>query len=245
MTTRNISLLGATYSAVPAVTLPVSGGGTATFTEVTDTTATASDVASGKYFYTSAGVRTQGTNSGGGGGTIVSKTITTNGTYNASDDNADGYSPVTVNIPSSSWTLIKYDTLTVNTTSTTAAEAGTIACGSSAWTANDVIWVHIRGQSGKRAGYFYGTDAMFVNYRAKNSSTSACSTPAIQVIRVGSNGSYTVATGQYGVFAYSIASNGTITINKRYQSTNTLTINDTFDIYVYKLALPSGLTLFD
>lgn len=66
MTTRNIALLGATYSAVPQVQLPISGGGTATFTEVTDTTATASDVASGKYFYTSAGVRTAGTNSGGG-----------------------------------------------------------------------------------------------------------------------------------------------------------------------------------
>lgn len=67
---QNITLLGATYSAVPAVTLPKQGGGTATFTDVTDTTATASDVASGKYFYTSAGVRTQGTSSGGGGSSM-------------------------------------------------------------------------------------------------------------------------------------------------------------------------------
>lgn len=64
---QNITLLGASYSAVPAVTLPKTGGGTATFTDVTDSTATAADVATGKYFYTSAGVRTQGTNSGGGG----------------------------------------------------------------------------------------------------------------------------------------------------------------------------------
>lgn len=64
---QNITLLGASYSAVPAVQLPKTGGGTATFTDVTDTTAAAADVASGKYFYTSAGVRTQGTNSGGGG----------------------------------------------------------------------------------------------------------------------------------------------------------------------------------
>lgn len=62
---QNITLLGASYSAVPAVNLPKTGGGTATFTDVTDTTAGASDVASGKYFYTSAGVKTQGTNSGG------------------------------------------------------------------------------------------------------------------------------------------------------------------------------------
>lgn len=64
---QNITLWGATYSAVPAVTLPKSGGGTATFTDVTDTTAAAADVATGKYFYTASGVRTQGTNSGGGG----------------------------------------------------------------------------------------------------------------------------------------------------------------------------------
>lgn len=64
---QNITLLGASYSAVPAVTLPKTGGGTASFTDVTDTTATAADVASGKYFYTAAGVRTQGTSSGGGG----------------------------------------------------------------------------------------------------------------------------------------------------------------------------------
>lgn len=62
---QNITLLGALYTGVPAVTLPKTGGGTATFTDVTDTTATASDVASGKYFYTSSGVRTQGTSSGG------------------------------------------------------------------------------------------------------------------------------------------------------------------------------------
>ena len=97
---QNITLLGASYSDVPAVTLPKTGGGTASFTDVTDTTATASDVAAGTYFYTAAGVRTEGTGSGGGGvivtqtqdaggGTIVeitatpisgTKSITANGT---------------------------------------------------------------------------------------------------------------------------------------------------------------------
>lgn len=54
-------------------------------------------------FFTSAGsgAFTAGPDipSGGGGGTIVSKSITENGTYNASSDNADGYSPVTVSVP--------------------------------------------------------------------------------------------------------------------------------------------------
>ena len=65
---QNITLLGASYSDVPAVELPKTGGGTASFTDVSDTTATASDVASGKYFYTAAGAKVQGT---GGGGSVV------------------------------------------------------------------------------------------------------------------------------------------------------------------------------
>lgn len=57
---QNISLWGANYSAVPSVNLPKTGGGTASFTDVTDTTAAAADVATGKYFYTSAGTKTSG-----------------------------------------------------------------------------------------------------------------------------------------------------------------------------------------
>lgn len=37
--------------------------------------------------------------SGGGGSTLITKTITENGTYTATDDSADGYSEVTVNVP--------------------------------------------------------------------------------------------------------------------------------------------------
>lgn len=59
---QNITLLGASYSAVPAVNLPKTGGGTATFTDTTPTTASASDVSSGKYFFTANGVLTLGTN---------------------------------------------------------------------------------------------------------------------------------------------------------------------------------------
>lgn len=42
----------------------------------------------------------------GGTGTLIEKTITSNDTYNAADDNADGYSKVTVNVPSAEPTLI-------------------------------------------------------------------------------------------------------------------------------------------
>jgi len=63
---QNITLLGASYSAVPAVELPKTGGGTARFDDVTVTTATAEDVAQGKVFVASDGSITTGTASGGG-----------------------------------------------------------------------------------------------------------------------------------------------------------------------------------
>jgi len=43
---------------------------------------------------------------GGGGSTLIEKSISANGTYNASSDNADGYSKVTVDIPSGGHTVI-------------------------------------------------------------------------------------------------------------------------------------------
>lgn len=71
-----------------------------TLMDISDTTATAADVAQGKYFYTSGGVKTQGSASSGST-TLISKSITANGVYDAEDDSADGYSDVTVNVANS------------------------------------------------------------------------------------------------------------------------------------------------
>lgn len=80
---QNVTVAGASYSDVPSVALPKTGGGTSSFYDVSDTTAAASDVASGKYFYTAAGVKTEGTSSGGGATNVVTGTFTTSSTTGA------------------------------------------------------------------------------------------------------------------------------------------------------------------
>lgn len=64
--------------------------------------ATAEDVTEGKTFTSAAGFKEVGTHVCSGGSTpkLIEKTITENGTYNAADEGADGYSAVTVDIDS-------------------------------------------------------------------------------------------------------------------------------------------------
>lgn len=68
---KNISLMGASYTDVPAVVLPQTGGGTARFDDASVTTAVAADVAQGKVFLASDGTITTGTGTGGGGEAII------------------------------------------------------------------------------------------------------------------------------------------------------------------------------
>lgn len=68
---QGITLFGASYSNVPAVLLPKTGGGTARFDDASVTTAVAADVTSGKIFLAADGTPTTGTGSGGGNDFVI------------------------------------------------------------------------------------------------------------------------------------------------------------------------------
>lgn len=78
---QNITLLGASYSAVPAVVLPKTGGGTAQFDDTTDADAAAADIVTGKTAYVNGVKRT---------GTLAFSTIHTGSTTPSSSLGVDG-----------------------------------------------------------------------------------------------------------------------------------------------------------
>ena len=143
----------------------------------------------------------------------------------------------------SNWTLLGSKEMTISTTSTSNTNQGDITC-SGAFTKDDIIWVRVRDKAGKRAGYMYGTDTFFLNANKANGSTSTYSTKATEVIRYSTSSQWACYTGNYGVYGYSISNAGKILIYSRYNSTNTLTINGTYLIEVYKLTLPTNKTIF-
>ena len=252
---QNITLMGAAYADVPAITVPKTGGGTARFDDASVTTAVESDVSEGKIFLLANGEIGIGTNqgggttrkiiipeqtittsaseqevripvinelivagedyiltvdgvsvtktaisqyggiyliftndnavsfqaygntiyfctyssewygahtikveqeiaSGGGSATLAIKEITANGTYNASSDNADGYSQVTVNVPSQAGnamnTQVAQGINRVATTSYTAVDGQSITVEVTG--TYDIYWTGFRSSTGGTNG---------------------------------------------------------------------------------------------
>ena len=194
---------------------------------------------------------------GGGDATLITKTIIENGTYFAEDDDADGYSEVTVNVPSSaasSWTKVAETSYQVNTTSTSVTKVATWETGhSEIWTSDKWVYVRIRDTAGKRNGYFYGTDTFFANYTSKNNPSTAgvgeCDGMLRNVYSVSSDGVYEWRYGYsmsgHGVYADYVYNDGRIRIQSRYNSSYSKTINGTYKVEVYLLDPPTNAPIFE
>ena len=208
---QSISLWGATYNDVGAVKLPKSSSGTATFTDVTDTTAAAADVATGKYFYTSAGVRTQGTNSGGGGGSGLTllKTTSLGSISYSSTSAADTGKTMTVT------GYNDYDVLIVDVsvdTNTNSRHTSTVSM------------VYLTGTSKVDTKNTYAVGSNKWNSKLGSTGT----------------GSTRQSTTAYGIYVNSAtvsSSTMTLAFYNRYNSNNTGTINGTYTARVYGVKL--------
>lgn len=211
---QNITLWGASYSAVPAVNLPKTGGGTASFTDVTDTTAAAADVASGKYFYTSAGVRTQGTSSGGGGtDRLVLIQTTSIGSLSTSSTSATDTGKTVSCASTTGWA--NYDLLLVD------ISVDTKTNGRHTSTVTPVLLTGTSNVTTKNT-YTVGSN----KWNSKLGSTGTASTRQ--------------STTAYGVYinAASVSSNTlNMTVYYRYNSNSTGTLNGTYTARVYGIKL--------
>lgn len=211
---QNITLLGASYSNCPAVLLPKTGGGTARFDDATVTTATASDVASGKIFLASNGTITTGTASGGGGSDrLVLLQTTSLGSLSTSSTSATDTGKTISLASTTGWA--NYDLLlvdiSVNTKTNgrhTSTVSGVLLTGTSNVTTKNTYTV------------------MSNKWNSKLSSSGTASTRQ--------------STTAYGVYinAASVSSNTlTLTVYDKYNSNSTGTLNGTYTARVYGIKL--------
>jgi hypothetical protein len=213
---QNITLLGASYSDVPAVTLPKTGGGIAQFTDVTGTTATAADVAQGKIFFAADGTQTTGTSSGGGGGYGYTLLGSTDITTSMTGTQASSAGQLTV---SGAFTADKI--IYVRIRDTAGKRAGYFY-------GSDNFFINYQKANN-------GTSALTYAGRL----ITRYSTSSVWGLYSGAT------TTGYGVYAYDINTSGRIRIYQRYNSNYSLTINGTYHIEVYALDWPDGVSVFD
>lgn len=138
----------------------------------------------------------------------------------------------------SSYKLLKSAEFTVNTSSTSAIDVGTVAAGSAAYDSSKLIYVRIRDKAGVRNGYFTEYDACFPNPYQYKGETSSMTVSSKFIIGKG-----TVGASSGGVYPNSISSDGTVEIKAKYSSSYG-TIDGTYVVEVYALDWPDKVSPF-
>ena len=215
---KNISFMGAVYSDVPAVILPDAGGGVARFDDASITTATASDVASGKVFLAADGTITTGTSSGGGGSSSWTKVAETS--YQVSTTSTSAATVATLKTGDSSiWTSDKWVYVRIRDTEgkRNGYFYGTDTFFYNENPINDTALTNV-------------ASALRITKRYKDD----------LVYTTATNGS-----AGYGVYPDTIYNNGNIRIRKRYNPNSSFTVDGTYKVEVYLLDPPTGAPIFE
>lgn len=261
---QNITLLGATYSDVPAVNLPKAGGGTALFTDTSDANATASQILNGKTAYVG-GAKVTGIIQSQSAQTITPGTTDQTiaaGKYLTGAQTIKGDANlVAANIAKDvsifgvtgtheggggGYTMVFQTELSINTsstTTTTVAEYNTTV--SDLQWGNNKLFVSVAlAKEGKRTGYHVGTIGITTG---TGSSTGAVGKTYRYQYYAPSNSVTVENQTAYGVMVNYTRnySNMTITIQSRYSGSYTKTINGTYDIRVYAIDYPPNGNPFD
>lgn len=211
MAAPNISLLGATYPSVAGVTLPKSGGGTATFPWVEGSE---TKTANGTYNVTNLAELVVNVSGGGGTDKIPLLQTTSIGSISTSSTSAaDTGKTITL---ASSTNFTDYDMLIV-------------AIG---------VTTHTNGRHLCSIGFVFNTGTSRIS--TKNTYAVGGNVWNTKLGSTGTQSSRQSST-KYGIYpnAATVANNGTMTITvyQRYNSNNTGTINGSYTANVYGVKL--------